>query len=163
MTPTVTLQDCVNAYLEQKKAYDEQTEQEAREKMERAEQVTREGFEKIGLEPYSVSGSMAFFDLGGLKVTFIVKAWKYGSHGVYRKLDETCPKCHDHFYSDEFELNIENIGALLTNPQKRYHDCPEWNSSVTSDLPVVEKSAGEKLLEALDFYMASQRVMLENL
>lgn len=163
MNKPVTLQDCINAYAERKKINEAQSEQEARENMERAEQVTREGLEKIGLEPYAVRGSMAFFDLNGLKVTFIVKAWKYGSYGVYRKLDETCPQCHDHYYSDEFEITIENIGWLLLDPQKRFHDCPEWNRSVTSDLPVVEKSAGEKLLEALDLYMASQRAMLENI
>lgn len=156
----ITLQDCINAYSQNNLARLEKQKEEEQEQNRIIEENTRAAFESIGLEPYGICGSYAYFNMDGLKVTLVARKWKYGQHGFFRVLDETCGSCGQHYATDEMSLDMDNIGLALVSPQKRYHDCPNWDLQ-SIDLPVVHKSAREQLIDALDAYLDSRLIQAE--
>jgi len=157
----ISLQDCINEYAEQTRVREEETQREEAEEFAKREELTKEAFAKIGLTSFAVQGSFAFFNMDGLMVTFVVGKWKYGAYGVYRILDEVCGQCGKNFVTAEYDLSAKGIGGLLVNPQKRYHDCPNWISSTVA-LPVVQKSTREQLMDALDAYLESRQINTES-
>lgn len=142
-----TLNDAIKLYGEkQAQRLNEQEAEQARAISEK-QNFTKEAFEIIGLIPDRITGQSAFFQFEDKEVQLIVVQWKYRNAGFYRVMGE-CSVCHNNTFSDELELTLENIGWMLCEPQKRYHEC--WVQNAGAELKVVEKSRADRLVDLIN-------------
>lgn len=142
-----TLKDAIALYGEnQAKRLNEQEAEQAK-KIAETESEVKKAFEEIGLTPDRVAGQSAFFQFEDKEVQFVVVQWKYRNSAFYRVLGE-CSRCHNNTFTDEFSLTLENVGWMLSEPQKRYHEC--WIEDAGVQLKAVEKTRAERLVDLID-------------
>jgi len=110
-----------------------------------SEQFVKEQFEKIELTPILIQGNHAYFHFQNEEIHFGLRRWKYGACGFYRVLG-TCGRCGNQTLTDEYELTLENIGWVLSDPNTAYHEC--WVAPQDRE-PEPVKSNAERLVEVL--------------
>jgi hypothetical protein len=147
-----TLKDCVKVY--ERASALRQAEREIEEVKQRkaVEEDTQKAFTDLGLEPIRVNWQNAYFDLEGVEIHLVVTHWKR-EKAFYRVL-EKCPNCENNLLTDEHLLSLENIGEIVSNPKKQYHDC-YFVKPETEETMIYKPTARENLMDTLDAYIRS--------
>ena len=142
-----TLELTVKFYMKEKARREEARRAEEEQERVEAEQFTKEAFEKIELSPVRIDGRCAYFEYQGEEIQLLVSRWKSGAIGVCRVLGP-CQRCESILLSDEYELQLDNVGWLLCEPQKRWHEC--WVSVQHNEPVLVEKTNAERLVDLIN-------------
>ena len=114
--------------------------------LKESEEFVKEQFEKLELTPVLIQGNHAYFHFQNEEIHLALRRWKYGACGFYRVLG-ICGRCGNQTYTDEYELNLENIGWVLSDPNTAYHEC--WIAP-QDKAGFVEKTTVERLVDLVN-------------
>lgn len=153
ITETTTLQNAIKLYQERRARLEAEKKESKLKNFSEMEQRTRNAFAEIGMAPDRVEGQNAYFILDGQEYHFIVTKERYSF--LFSRVVDKCPRCDEYRFTSRYTLEIENIGEAIVDPENMiaYHDCP---NRFATNAAMEEKTTGEKLLEAIDAYIAEK-------
>lgn len=148
----ITMEDAVKLYEEMTTAQEAENKKAEDERIGNETKKTSKILADLDLAPDVVIGRDAWFRFNGATVHLVVNPGRHSWVGFWVVLDK-CLNCKDYTHiTSEWNLTIENIGMMLSNPTPRYHECDHLDRQGKLE-PIRKKTCGEILLDSLDNYI----------